>query len=129
MKSLAQFITEDKKRNKIRKKIVFDIWESPGVKIQDLKSNTAYQKIVCTYQEGKDYGMGLSVEFLLGFKDGTWQLWAGKPGVVIYSDDSYADLETDVFYRAVNKAVDKCVELILQVKAEPNNWAQYYTDI
>lgn len=130
MKTFTQYITEKANEdNKLRKAIVFDIWESPGKKVQELSSNNAYQKIECKYKEKTDFGEGIKISFLLGFKDGTWQLWMGKPGVVIYSDDSYTDLGTDVFYDAVNTAVDKCVEIIKMVKKEPNNWMQFYTPL
>ncbi len=131
MKSLVQYIKEaeeqEEKDAKIRSKIVFSIWEGPSKKVQTLASNTAYQKIECKYEESPDNDEGIKVSFLLGFKDNVWQLWAGKPGVVSYSDDSYVNLEEAEFYKAVNLAVDKCVELIKQIKDEPNNWVQYYT--
>lgn len=131
MKTLEQYILEeeDKHDNEIRSKIVFSIWESPDKKVQTLKSNTAYQKIECKYEESPDAYDGIKASFLLGFKDGTWQLWAGKPGVVSYSDDSYVNLKESEFYKAVNKAIDSCVELIKQIKDEPNNWVQFYTTV
>lgn len=130
MKSLVEYIKEaqeqDEKDAKIRSQIVFTIWEAPEKKVSELTSNTAYQKIECKYQENSDADEGIKVSFLLGFKDNVWQLWAGKPGVVSYSDDSYVSLDEVEFYKAVNAAVDKCVELINQIKDEPNNWVQYY---
>ena len=130
MISLEQFVMEGEEKDaKIRKEIVFTIWEGPNKKVNELKNNTAYQKIDCKYQENPDNDEGIKVEFLLGFKDNVWQLWAGKPGVVSYSDDPYVSLEEPVFYKAVNKAVDECVELINKIKKEPNNWVQFYVTI
>ena len=128
--NLKEYIKEaqeqEEKDAKIRSQIVFTIWEAPEKKVSELASNTEYQKIECKYQEKPDADEGIKVSFLLGFKDNTWQLWAGKPGVVSYSDDSYVSLDEVEFYKAVNAAVDKCVELINQIKDEPNNWVQYY---
>lgn len=130
MISLVQYIKENEDKDaKIRAGIVFTIWEAPDKKVRELKNNTSYQKIDCKYAENPDEDDGIKVEFLLGYKDNVWQLWAGKPGVVNYSDDSYAVLDETEFYKAVNKAVDKCVELINKIKDEPNNWVQFYVTI
>lgn len=129
MKDIEQFIRESEEAdNKIRAKIIFTIWESPGVKVSKLASPKAYNKIECKYEENDDAYDGIKVDFLLGLDDkGFWQLWAGKIGVVSYADDPYADTGESDFSRAVMVAVDKCVELIKQIKKEPNNWVQYYT--
>ena len=127
MKDLVKYIKESKEDTKIRSKIIFTIWEAPSKKVSELKTNDSYQKIECKYKENEDE-IGLMVSFLLGYKDNSWQLWAGKPGVVTYLDDSYANLEETDFYKAINKAIDKCVELIKEIKKEPNKWVQYYIE-
>ena len=38
---------------------------------------------------------GLSIDFLLGFKDGSWKLWIGKIGSCSYDDDPYCFTETE----------------------------------
>lgn len=127
MNDLVKYIKESKEDTKIRSKIIFTIWEAPSKKVSELKTNDSYQKIECKYKENEDE-IGLMVSFLLGYKDDSWQLWAGKPGVVTYLDDSYVNLEETDFYKAVNKAVDKCIELIKEIKKEPNKWVQYYIE-
>lgn len=133
MKSLCQYIVEatesndQEQDNEIRAKIKFKIWESPDKFVTKLTSNTGYQSIECTYQEGDDTE-GIKVMFLLGFKDGEWRLWAGKPGVVSYADDPFQDLGTSDFHNAIQKGVDACVELVNKIKDEPNNWVQFYVD-
>ena len=128
MKALIQYIKEaqDGDDAKLRSKIMFTIWEAPDKKVTTLASNTSYQKIECKYEESPDAYKGVKISFLLGFKDNAWQLWAGKIGVSSYEDDPWVNLEETDFYKAVSAAVDKCVELIKQVKDEPNNWMQYY---
>lgn len=133
MKSLCQFIIEatesndEELDNSIRAKIKFKIWESPDKFVTKLTSNTGYQSIECTYQEGDDTE-GIKVMFLLGYKDGKWNLWAGKPGVVSYADDPFKELDTSDFHDAIQKGVDECVELVKKIKDEPNNWVQFYVD-
>ena len=74
MKRLIDYILEaddnkeeDKKSLPIeRKDIIFTVWESPDKKVQELKNNNAYQKIEYKLEDKKS---GLSIDFLLGFKD------------------------------------------------------------
>ena len=115
--------------DKMRAAIKFTIWEAPGKRVDKLSTNNAYQKIECKYAEKPDSPGGIKVDFLLGYNEDGWCLWAGKPGVVTYLDDPYKCLEEQDFYNAVNVAVDKCVELIKQIKKQPYNWVQYYVSV
>ena len=131
MKSLTEFIYEDiladdKKDAKIRAKLEFVIWEGPNKVVKQLSSYTSYQKIECKYEDSPDLYKGIKISFLLGYKDNVWQLWAGRPGVVNYTDEPYKNLEESDFYKAVNIAIDDCVELIKDIKSHPDNWSQYY---
>lgn len=124
MKSLKQYIIEATQSEEIRSKIKFTIWTAQDVTADWLASNNDYQKIECKYDEDE-----LKINFLLGFKDNVWCLWAGKPGVVNYTDDPYKVLDTSDFAEAVNLSIDKCVALIEEIKADPENWVQYYVEI
>jgi len=134
MKTLVQVIKEsskdkkddDKKRKEIRKKLQFHIYKDDGHLVPRLRDNEDYQKIDCVYEESEDYNDGIKVYFLLGRKDDSWYLWAGKPGVLSYTDFPYKDLNTKHFAEALVNALDEAEDLILQIKAEPKNWVQYY---
>ena len=74
----------------------------------------------------KNKEKGITIDFLLGRKDGSWFIWAGKDGAVNYDDQPYKDLETPYFRDAIMNSLDKIQELIKDVKENPDNWAQYY---
>lgn len=103
--------------------IKFTIWKSPDNKVKWLEDNEPYQKIEYVYSDDKE---GIKIDFLLGFKDGTWQLWAGKNGSVSYYDDPYYNTKESKFSLGILSAVDKIKELINEVKSDKNNWVQYY---
>ena len=126
MKSLEQFILEKEKSD--RSKIVFTIYDENGKVISDIKNDQPYQKINCVYQDGEDWDEKLAIEFLIGFKDGTWQLWAGKPGIVTYADDPYKDLKEDKFINALPFAIDEAEKFVETVKKKPNDWVQFYVN-
>ena len=129
MKDLEQYILEqEEKQSTERGKLKFYIYQE-GKKnpVKWLQDKEPYQKIVCNYEEKPDFNEGIKIEFLLGRdKEDNWQLWAGKPGVVNYSDDPYKDLETEKFQEAIIKALDEAEALIEKIKKEPNNWVQFY---
>ena len=130
MRSLEEYIRilEGDESTKIRSQLKFIIYKEDGSTMKFLNDREPYQKISCLYQEGEDYEAGIAIEFLLGREDDTWQLWAGKPGVVNYSDEPYKDLKTKKFSDAVNNAVDEAEKFIETVKKEPNNWVQFYVN-
>ena len=129
MKTLKQYIQTINEKKGDRAKLIFTIWETPEKKVTKLSSNTAYQKIECKYAEKPDDPYTLQISFLLGFKNDYWKLWAGKPGVVTYSDDPYCNLKEVEFSPALLKALDKCEELIDDIKDHPSNWPQFYDSI
>lgn len=128
MKDLETYIIEkEAEESTERGKLKFYIYKENSKKpVKWLNDKEDYQKIVCKYEEKPDFNEGIKVEFLLGRKNGTWQLWAGKPGVVTYADDTYKDLETEKFKDAILAALDEAEKLIEQIKKEPNNWVQFY---
>lgn len=126
MKPLIQYIQEaeeDKKKTTERGNIKFTIWEEPDKKVNWIEDNENYQKIEYKYEDPKK---GISIDFLLGFKDDSWRLWIGKIGSVSYDDDPYTNLETDKFADAIVKALDKVQEFIKDVKDDPLNYVQFY---
>lgn len=126
MKPLIQYIQEaeeDKKKTTERGNIKFTIWEEPDKKVKWLEDNENYQKIEYKYEDPKK---GISIDFLLGFKDDSWRLWIGKIGSVSYDDDPYTNLETDKFANAIVKALDKVQDFIKDVKDDPLNYVQFY---
>jgi len=124
MKGLVQYILEASKTIPTeRGKIKFTIWKSPDTKVRWLTDNKSYQKIEYTYE---DKEKGISMDFLLGFKDGSWKMWCGKVGAVGYDDDPYCSFETTDFAECIIKALDKVEEMIAAVKEDPNNWVQFY---
>ena len=68
-----------------RTDIMFNIWEEPDKKVNWIKDNFSYTKI--EYQYISDDG-NIEMDFLLGFKSGSWRLWVGKIGAIDYSDES-----------------------------------------
>jgi hypothetical protein len=130
MKDLEQFILEkeEQEQSTERGKLKFYIYKDGKKKpVKWLEDKEDYQKIVCNYEEKPDFNEGIKLEVLLGRgKNGSWQLWAGKPGVVTYADDAYKDLDTEKFQEAIIKALDETEKLIGQIKKEPQNWVQFY---
>ena len=106
-----------------RANIKFTIWEEPKKKVSWLKDNEKYQKI--EYQH-IDKEKQIEIDFLLGFRDNTWQLWIGKIGAINYGDDPWKDLETKDFKEAILSALDKVEEFIDDVEENPDNWIQFY---
>lgn len=128
MRSFVQFLkedNEDEKKTTERGDIKFTIWEAPDKKVKWLENNKDYQKIEYKYE---DNDKNIFIDFLLGFKDGSWRLWIGKIGSVSYDDDPFTDLKTNKFAEAIVKALDKVQEFIEDVKKEPVNYVQFYKD-
>ena len=76
----------------------------------------------------EDREKNLYIDFLLGFKDGSWRLWIGKIGSVTYDDDPYCNFETDDFKYAIVDALDKVEEFYykcLWMKYERPNESEY----
>lgn len=108
---------------KERAEIKFKIWKDGGELADWITDRDGYQKIEYVY---KDKEKGITIDFLLGRKDGSWFVWAGKDGAVNYDDQPYKDLKTPYFRDAIMNSLDKIQELIQDVKDNPDNWAQYY---
>lgn len=132
MKRLIDYIIEksdDTNNEKVvklpieRKDIIFTIWESPDTKVTELKDNNAYQKIEYKLEDNKS---GLSIDFLLGYKDSTWQLWVGKIGSCSYDDDPYKSLNTENFKKAIVDSLDIIEQFLEKVVEDPTNYVQYY---
>lgn len=129
MKSIITYIKEaeeDKKQSTERGNIKFTIWESPDKKVRWLDNNENYQKIEYKYEDKDE---GLSIDFLLGYKDDSWRLWIGKIGSASYDDDPYCDFETKKFSEAIVAALDKVEEFLQKVKDEPDNYVQFYVNL
>lgn len=107
----------------IRPNIKFTIWQRPEKKVKWLSDNTHYQKIEYKYE---DQNHMVFIQFLLGFVDNTWKLWAGKIGGVSYDDDPYCKLDTEDFATAILRACDKIEYIIEKVYKDPLNYIQYY---
>ena len=108
---------------KERAEIKFKIWKDGGELANWITDKDGYQKIEYVY---KDKEKGIIIDFLLGRKDGSWFIWAGKDGAVNYDDQPYKDLKTPYFKDAIMNSLDEIQELIKDVKENPDNWAQYY---
>ena len=133
MRSLAEYISsqifegedEDKEKTTRRGKIKFTIWEEPDKKVTWLDDNEKYQKIEYKLE---DKDKGLSIDFLLGFQEGSWKLWIGKIGSCSYDDDPYCSFDTDKFSEGIVAALDKVEEFLQKVKDDPDNYVQYYIE-
>jgi len=133
MKSLAEYISsqifegedEEKEKTTRRGQIKFTIWEEPDKKVTWLDDNEKYQKIEYKLE---DKDTGISIDFLLGFQDGSWKLWIGKIGSCSYDDDPYCSFDTDKFSEGIVAALDKVEEFLQKVKDEPDNYVQYYIE-
>ena len=108
---------------KERAEIKFKIWKDGGELANWITDKDGYQKIEYVY---KNKEKGITIDFLLGRKDGSWFIWAGKDGAVNYDDQPYKDLKTPYFRDAIMNSLDTIQELIKDVKENPDNWAQYY---
>lgn len=106
-----------------RADIKFTIWKEAGVKVDWLEKYDPYQKIEYVYKNKED---NICIDFLLGFKDNKWQLWAGKDGAIGYDDDPFFNLKERRFDKAIVAALDKVQEIIQDVKDNPDNWPQFY---
>lgn len=122
MISLKHYIIESY-NSKLRADVKFKIWKSPDNFVTSLKDDEDFQKIEYVY---KDKKKGIVIDFLIGKKDGKWQLWVGKDGAVSYDDDPTYNLDEISFLPALSNAVDKVIEFIDDVKSDPDNWVQYY---
>ena len=122
MISLKHYIIESD-NSKLRADVKFKIWKSPDIFVTSLKDDEGFQKIEYVY---KDKKKGIVIDFLIGKKNGKWQLWAGKDGAVSYDDDPVYNLDEISFLPALSKAVDKVIGFIDDVKSDPDNWVQYY---
>ena len=115
---------DDKKDSGVnRADIKFTIWKAPDEKVTQLDDNENYQKIEYKLE---DKEQGLSIDFLLGFKESSWQLWIGKIGSCSYDDDPYYSFNTNNFKKAIVMSIDKIEEFILKVKDDPENYVQFY---
>lgn len=125
MKSLEQYILEKENAEPTlsRKDIKFTIWKAPNVKGKWIKDNNDYLKIEYNLIDNE---LGIDMQFLLGFKNKSWQMWVGKIGAVSYDETPYCSLETEKFADAIITALDKCEEIVTNVKDDPNNWVQFY---
>ena len=108
---------------KERAEIKFKIWKDGGELADWITDKDGYQKIEYVF---KDKEKGITIDFLLGRKDGKWWLWAGKNGAVNYDDQPYKDLDVVSFQDAIMTSLDKIQELIEDVRENPDNWSQYY---
>lgn len=128
MKTIIQFIkeAEEDKKTTQRGKIKFTIWEEPDKKVKWLKNNNQYQKIEYKLQ---DKEKGISIDFLLGFRDNSWKLWIGKIGSCSYDDDPYCSFDTESFAEGIVAALDKVEEFIDMVEEDPQNYVQYYINM
>ena len=115
---------EDEKTTQ-RGKIKFTIWEEPDKKVTWLDDNQKYQKIEYKLEDSEKK---LSIDFLLGFQDGSWKLWIGKIGSCSYDDDPYCSFDTDKFSEGIVAALDKVQEFLDKIDEDPENYVQYYTE-
>lgn len=118
--------TEGAKKDDMDKKesdVKFTIWEAPSKQVDWLKDEDKYLKIEYIYNnKEKD----IIIDFLLGKKDGTWQLYAGKKGSVSYDDDSMKDLKKDNFKDGILAAIEFVTDFIKKVEDNPDDWDQFY---
>lgn len=126
MKSLRDYILEEKddvESGIQRGDIKFTIWKEPDKKVTMLDDNESFQKIEYKLE---DKETGLSIDFLLGFQEGSWKLWIGKIGSCSYDDDPYCSFDTDNFKKAIVMCLDKVEEFVTQVKEDPENYVNFY---
>ena len=126
MKDLKDYLLEEKNditASTERGDIKFTIWKAPDKKVRWLNDNESYLKIEYKLD---DKEAGLHIDFLLGFKDGSWKLWIGKIGSCSYDDDPYCSFETKKFDEGIVAALDKVEEFVQKVKDEPEDYIQFY---
>lgn len=129
MKSLKEYLLEEKgdiTASTSRGDIKFTIWKAPDKKVRWLNDNESYLKIEYKLEDKEE---GLFIDFLLGFKDGSWKLWIGKIGSCSYDDDPYCSFETKKFSEGIVAALDKVEEFIGKVKDDPESYIQFYKTI
>lgn len=103
--------------------VKFKIWESPHKQIDWLNNEDKYLKIEYIYD---DKEKDIIIDFLLGKKDGTWQLYAGKKGSVSYDDDPMKDLKKTTFKEGLLAAIKFVTDFIKKVEDSPDDWNQFY---
>jgi len=126
MKNLKDYLLEEKDditASTSRGDIKFTIWKAPDRKVKWLNDNETYQKIEYKLEDKEE---GLYIDFLLGFKDGSWKLWIGKIGSNSYDDDPYCSFETKKFEEGIIGALDKVEEFVKKVKDDPDSYIQFY---
>lgn len=126
MKTLKEYLLEEKDditASTSRGDIKFTIWKAPDKKVRWLKDNESYQKIEYKLEDKEE---GLYIDFLLGFKDGSWKLWIGKIGSCSYDDDPYCSFETTKFSDGIIGALDKVEEFVAKVKDDKESYIQFY---
>lgn len=129
MKTLKEYLLEEKgdiTASTSRGDIKFTIWKAPDKKVRWLNDNESYLKIEYKLEDKEE---GLFIDFLLGFKDGSWKLWIGKIGSCSYDDDPYCSFETKKFSEGIVAALDKVEEFIGKVKDDPESYIQFYKTI
>lgn len=129
MKNLRDYLLEEKgdiTASTSRGDIKFTIWKAPDKKVRWLNDNESYLKIEYKLEDKEE---GLFIDFLLGFKDGSWKLWIGKIGSCSYDDDPYCSFETKKFSEGIVAALDKVEEFIGKVKDDPESYIQFYKTI
>ena len=121
-------INEDKKDKKVieRGDIKFTIWKKPDQKVTWLNDNDDYLNIEYKLENKKK---DVYIDFLLGYKDGSWKLWIGKIGATSYNDDPWCSFDTKDFAEAIGKALDKVEEFVEDVYNNPDNWVQFYKSV
>lgn len=126
MKTLKDYLLEEKNditASTSRGDIKFTIWKAPDKKVRWLNDNESYLKIEYKLEDKEE---GLYIDFLLGFKEGSWKLWIGKIGSCSYDDDPYCSFETKKFQEGIVAALDKVEEFVAKVKEDPESYIQFY---
>ena len=96
MKSIYSFIKLQESAADNTRDVMFTIYDDQGNTVSELDDDSKFQKIEYTYKD--------EFQFLLGKTDDKWFLWAGKPGVVAYSDPPYKEIDTKQTSEAINLA-------------------------
>lgn len=108
---------------KMKSDVQFKVWVSPDKQVDWISDNEKYLKIEYVYDDKKK---GITIDFLLGKKDGTWQLYAGKKGTVSYDDDPMKDLKKKNFKDGILSAIEYVADFIKKVEDNPDDWTQFY---
>lgn len=96
MKSIYSFIKLQESAADNTRDVMFTIYDDQGNTVSELDDDSKFQKIEYTYKD--------EFQFLLGKTDDKWFLWAGKPGIVAYSDPPYKEIDTKQTSEAINLA-------------------------